>query len=135
MSACLRASISSHMPEFSLISFVYPFLSMSRLYNYFPGLILQGLEAKLPTRSFVVNFPNLLSICSGIAFGHIFTGQEILHNTGFAAGAVGCLWIPGSVQGHVGQGLEQPGIVEGVPALAGSGMKWAVRSLPNQTIP
>ncbi|TRZ19639.1 hypothetical protein HGM15179_007507 [Zosterops borbonicus] len=28
----------------------------------------------------------------------------------------GCPWIPGSAQGQVGQGLEQPGIVEGIPA-------------------
>uniref|UniRef100_A0A8D2MGZ3 Uncharacterized protein n=1 Tax=Zonotrichia albicollis TaxID=44394 RepID=A0A8D2MGZ3_ZONAL len=29
----------------------------------------------------------------------------------------GCPWIPASVQGQAGQGLEQPGAVEGVPGL------------------
>ncbi|KAF4797266.1 hypothetical protein TURU_075766 [Turdus rufiventris] len=34
-------------------------------------------------------------------------------------------WIPGSVQGQVGWGLEQPGTVEGVPAQGRIGMKGA----------
>ena len=28
----------------------------------------------------------------------------------------GCPWLPGSVQGQVGWGFGQPGLVEGVPA-------------------
>ncbi|XP_059715124.1 uncharacterized protein LOC132333743 isoform X1 [Haemorhous mexicanus] len=36
----------------------------------------------------------------------------------------GCPWIPGSAQGQVGQGMEQPGIGDGVPAHG-----WALRSL------
>ena len=32
----------------------------------------------------------------------------------------GCPWIPGSIQVQPGQGLEQPGTVEGVPALSPS---------------
>ena len=35
----------------------------------------------------------------------------------------GCPWIPGSVQGQVGQGLEQPGLVEGVLPMAGGGIR------------
>ena len=38
-------------------------------------------------------------------------------------GSCGCPWIPESVQGQVGQGWEHPGLVEGVPAMAGVGMK------------
>ena len=40
--------------------------------------------------------------------------------------------IPGSVQGQVGRGLEQPGLVEGVPA-HGRGLELA--ELPIQTTP
>ena len=43
--------------------------------------------------------------------------------------------IPGSVQGQVGWGFEQPGVVEGVPVHGrGVGTRWSVRSLPTQTI-
>ena len=43
--------------------------------------------------------------------------------------------LPGSVQGQVGWGSEQPGLVEGVPAHGrGVGAEWSVRSLPTQTI-
>lgn len=35
-----------------------------------------------------------------------------------AQSSCGCLWIRESVQGQLGQGLEQPGAVEGVPAMA-----------------
>ena len=39
--------------------------------------------------------------------------------------------IPGSVQGQVGRGFEQPGLVEGVPAHGrGVGTRWSLRSLP-----
>ena len=43
--------------------------------------------------------------------------------------------LPGSVQGQVGRGFEQPGLVEGVPA-HGRGVvtRWPVTSLPTQTI-
>ncbi|XP_063255737.1 uncharacterized protein LOC134551722 [Prinia subflava] len=47
----------------------------------------------------------------------------------------GCPWIPGSVQGQAGQGLEQPGTVEGVPAMTGVEAGYSLRSLPTQTIP
>ncbi|KAF4795051.1 Heat shock factor-binding protein 1 [Turdus rufiventris] len=54
--------------------------------------------------------------------------EEILPREGgqaLAQSSCGCLWIPGSVQGPAGHlGLEQPGTVSGVPAMAG-----AVRSL------
>lgn len=39
--------------------------------------------------------------------------------------------IPGSVQNQVGQGLEQPGLVEGVP---GVGMIFQVPSNPNHPV-
>ena len=47
----------------------------------------------------------------------------------------GWLWIPGSVQGQVGQGSEQPGTVEGAPA---HGRGWSNRTFkvpsnPNQS--
>ncbi|RMB99033.1 hypothetical protein DUI87_24579 [Hirundo rustica rustica] len=43
-------------------------------------------------------------------------------------------WVPGSAQGQVGHwGLEQPGMVEDVPAMARGGMGWDLTSLP--TIP
>jgi len=43
--------------------------------------------------------------------------------------------LPGSVQGQVGWGFEQPGPVEGVPAYGrGVGTRWSLRSLPTQTI-
>ncbi|GAB0188844.1 hypothetical protein GRJ2_001349700 [Grus japonensis] len=43
--------------------------------------------------------------------------------------------IPGSVQGRVGWGFGQPGLVEGVPARSrGVGTRWSLRSLPTQTI-
>jgi len=43
--------------------------------------------------------------------------------------------LPGSVQGQVGQGFEQPGVVEGVSAHGrGVGTRWSLRSLPTQTI-
>ncbi|XP_051631385.1 uncharacterized protein LOC127464952 isoform X2 [Manacus candei] len=41
----------------------------------------------------------------------------------------GCPWIPGSVPGQVGRGLEQPGTVESVPAHGRGGTGWALRSL------
>jgi len=42
--------------------------------------------------------------------------------------------LPGSVQGQVGRGFEQPGPVEGVPAHGrGVGAGSSVRSLPTQT--
>ena len=42
--------------------------------------------------------------------------------------------LPGRVQGQVGQGLDQPGLVEGVPARGrGVGTRWPLRSLPTQT--
>lgn len=63
MSACLRASITSHIPEFSLLSFVYLSVAMSCLYSDSSGLILCGLQAKLHTSSFFGDFPNLLSNC------------------------------------------------------------------------
>lgn len=37
--------------------------------------------------------------------------------------------IPGGVQGQLGQGLEQPGIVEGVPA-HGRGWNWRFFNVP-----
>ncbi|XP_051493829.1 GPN-loop GTPase 2 isoform X1 [Apus apus] len=49
-----------------------------------------------------------------------------------AQGSCGCP-IPGSVEGQVGWGLEQPGLVGGVPAHAGGGTGWSLRSLPTQT--
>ena len=43
--------------------------------------------------------------------------------------------LPGSVQGQAGQGFDQPGLVEGVPAHGrGGGTGWSIRSLPAQTI-
>jgi len=43
--------------------------------------------------------------------------------------------LPGSVQGQVGWGFEQPGLVEGVPAHGrGIGTRWSLRSVPTQTI-
>lgn len=42
--------------------------------------------------------------------------------------------MPGSVQGWVGWDLEQHGIVEGVPAHDGAGMRLSLRPLPRQTI-
>jgi len=43
--------------------------------------------------------------------------------------------FPGSVQGQVGWGFEQAGVVEGVPAHGrGVGTRWSLRSLPTQTI-
>ena len=43
--------------------------------------------------------------------------------------------IPGSVQGQVGWGFEQAGLVEGVPAHGmGVGTGCSLRSLPTQTI-
>ena len=42
--------------------------------------------------------------------------------------------LPGSVQGQVGRGFGQPGLVEGVPAHGrGVGTGWSLRSLPTQT--
>ena len=32
----------------------------------------------------------------------------------------GCPWIPGSVQGQAGWDLEQPGMMEGIPSMAGT---------------
>lgn len=49
-----------------------------------------------------------------------------------AQGSCGCP-MPGSVQGQVGRGLEQPGLVEGVAAY-GRRAHWSLRSLPTQTI-
>jgi len=44
--------------------------------------------------------------------------------------------LPGSVQGQVGRGFEQPGLMEGVPTHGrGVGMRLSIRSLPTQTIP
>ena len=46
----------------------------------------------------------------------------------------GCSWIPGSAQGQAGHwGLEQPGIVEGIPVHAGvqNEMGLKVPSNPN----
>ncbi|TRZ05718.1 hypothetical protein HGM15179_021389 [Zosterops borbonicus] len=43
-------------------------------------------------------------------------GQQVREMAQGAQRSCGCPWIPGSVQGQVGGGLEQPGIVEGVPA-------------------
>ena len=46
----------------------------------------------------------------------------------------GCC-LPGSVQGHVGRGFEQPGVVEGVPAHGrGVGTRSFLRTLLAQTI-
>jgi len=43
--------------------------------------------------------------------------------------------LPGRVQGQVGRGFEQPGLVEGVPAPGrGVGIGWSLRSLPTQAI-
>jgi len=43
--------------------------------------------------------------------------------------------LPGSVQGQVGRGLEQPGLVEGVPACSRVvGTRCSLRSLPTLTI-
>ena len=40
-----------------------------------------------------------------------------------------------SVQGQVGWGFEQPGLVEGVPAHgSGIGTRWSLRSLPTHTL-
>ena len=51
-----------------------------------------------------------------------------------AQGGCGCP-IPGSVPGQVGWGLEQPGLVEGVPAQGrGVATRRSLRSLPTQTI-
>jgi len=42
----------------------------------------------------------------------------------------------GSVQGQVGWGFEQTGLVENVPAHSrGGGTGYSIRSLPTQTIP
>jgi len=38
-----------------------------------------------------------------------------------------------SLEGHVGWGFEQPGLVEGIPAWQG-GWNGSIRSLPTQTI-
>ena len=43
--------------------------------------------------------------------------------------------LPGSAQGQVGWSSEQPDLVEDVPADGrGVGTRWALRSLPTQTI-
>jgi len=43
--------------------------------------------------------------------------------------------IPGNIQGQVGRGSEQPGLVEDVSAhCRGVGLADLLRSLPNQTI-
>ena len=47
-----------------------------------------------------------------------------------AQSSCGCPWIPGSVQGQAGQGLEQPGIVEGVPA-HDWGWNWMFFNIPS----
>jgi len=41
--------------------------------------------------------------------------------------------LPGSVQGQVRWGSEQPGLVS-LPMIGGGGTKWSLRSLPTQTI-
>jgi len=65
--------------------------------------------------------------------------EEILHyESGEALAQVaqrscGCP-ISGSVQGRIGWGFEQPGLVEGVPARgSGFGTGWSIRSPPSQT--
>jgi len=45
----------------------------------------------------------------------------------------GCA-LPGSVQGQVGWGFEQPGLVEGVPAHGRGVGTRSIRSFPIQTI-
>ena len=69
-----------------------------------------------------------------------FIQEEILHCEGgealeqAAQRDCGCP-LPGSVQGQVGWGFEQSGLVEGVPAHSrGVGTRWSLRSLPTQTI-
>ena len=43
--------------------------------------------------------------------------------------------LPGSVQGQLGWGFEQPGLVEGVPAHGrGVGTRWSLKYLPTLTI-
>ena len=53
-----------------------------------------------------------------------------------SAGSICCRCpLPGSVQGQVGWGLEQPGPVEGVPAHGGGvGTGWSKKSLPTPII-
>ena len=60
------------------------------------------------------------SLCPGFIPQH---GQQVI-----AQRSCGCP-IPSSVQGQVGWGLEQPGIVEGVPVHGRGGMRWALRSV------
>ena len=66
--------------------------------------------------------------------------EEVLHCEGgealeqVAQRSCGGL-IPGSVQGQVGWGFEQRGLVESVPVLGrGVGTRGSLRSLPTQTI-
>jgi len=50
---------------------------------------------------------------------HYETGEAVAQ---VAQRSCGCA-LPGSVQGQVGWGFEQPGLVEGVPALGRGGWK------------
>jgi len=66
--------------------------------------------------------------------------QEILYSEGgealapVAQRSCGCP-CPGSIQGQVGWGFEQPGLVEGVPAHGrGVGTRCYIIWLPTQTI-
>ncbi|TRZ10592.1 hypothetical protein HGM15179_016516 [Zosterops borbonicus] len=63
-----------------------------------------------------------------------FEGEEALVQ--ISQRSCGCPWISGSVPGQVGWGLEQPGIVEGVPAhgRGWNGTIFKVLSNPNETV-
>jgi len=63
-----------------------------------------------------------------------FTLRVVRHWSRLPREAVGCP-LPGSVQGQVGWGFEQPGLVEGVIVHGrGVGTRRSLRSLPTQTI-
>ena len=65
--------------------------------------------------------------------GRLRLKEEILYHEG--GEALEKVAQRGCVQGHVGQGFEQPGLVKGVPAHGrGVGNRQSIRSLPIQTI-
>lgn len=66
-----------------------------------------------------------------VACGHVIASSHARTPTWRVLQEAECSYLteifPGSAQGHARQGLEQPGTVEG------RGMRWSLRSLPNQT--
>lgn len=61
--SALEQVLTSHIPEFSLLSFVNLSVAMRCLYNDSSGLILPGFDAELGTSDFFGDFLNLLSNC------------------------------------------------------------------------